>query len=242
MMDINVKSHEATSPTALSAALKQATAELHTRAEKHPSQAKLLTGRATSDEYAAFLAQMAALHYCLEAALRGLSEVSAVAGVVRPYHFREAAASADLAALGYPASMVTPLAATLCFCERLQAMLEGDPVSLLGVLYVLEGATNGGRFIAAAVRPSLSLPEGIGTAYLDPHGSLQHERWAQFKTSVDELELSPAQRSAVITAARETFNAVYDILEGLNSPSYSQPYGPASSNKTLGATNECMMP
>src|SRR2546425_10990739 len=99
-MVANVASREAAPPLALSLELKQATADLHTRAEKHPVQAKLVAGRATQDEYAGFLAQMAALHATLEAALLMLApDVPALSRVVRPHHFREAAARADLQAI-----------------------------------------------------------------------------------------------------------------------------------------------
>jgi len=217
-MDPNVASPVAVPKLPLSVALKQATADLHTRAEKHPAQARMVGGRATREEYSAFLVQMAALHAYLEPALRELvSGVPALHGVVRPHHFRQAAASADLRALGQQPEQDAPLPATSRFCKRLVALSRHDPVALLGVLYVLEGATNGGRFIAAAVRPALSLPDGIGTAYLDPHGPFQRERWAQFRTSVDEQGLSSAEQAAVIAAAYETFEAVYEILEDLNS-------------------------
>lgn len=208
----------------LSVALKKATADLHTRAEKHPAQARMVGGRATRDEYAAFLVQMAALHACLEPALQKLvKDVPALRGVLRPHHFRQAAANADLRAIGHQPKSDELLQPTSRFCERLQALSRRDPVALLGVLYVLEGATNGGKFIAAAVRPTLSLPDGIGTAYLEPHGPLQHERWSQFRASVDEQTLSSAEQAAVIAAACETFEAVYEILEGLNSTHRLEP-------------------
>ena len=223
-MVTNLVSREPAPPLALSLALKRTTADLHTRAEKHPTQAKFVGGSATPDEYAAFLVQMAALHAALEPALQSCAaDVPALQGVVRPHHFRQAAASADLRALGHLPGSDAPLPATARFCERLNTLSRRDPVSLLGVLYVLEGATNGGRFIAAAVRPALALPEGIGTTYLDPHGPHQQARWSQFRTSVDEQKLTPAEQAAVVAAACDTFEAIYEILEGLNSTSRSEP-------------------
>jgi len=217
-MTTSTATPQAATPAPLSTALKRATADLHTRAEKHPVQARMVGGRATREEYAAFLVQMAALHTRFESALRTIvADVPALSGVVQPHHFRENAAKADLRALEHPPGTKEPVPATTRFCERLDALSKNAPVSLLGVLYVLEGATNGGRFIAAVVRPALGLSEGIGTAYLDPHSQRQQERWSEFKTLVDEQALTSTQQDSIIAAACETFKAVYDILEDLNS-------------------------
>jgi len=183
----------------------------------------MVGGLATRADYAAFLVQMAALHAILEPALQGcVAEVPALKDVVRPYHFRQAAAGADLRALGHLPELDAPLPATARFCEQMNDSARRDPLSLLGILYVLEGATNGGKFIAAALRPALALPDGIGTAYLDPHGPHQSERWAQFRTSVDMQSLNETERTAVIDAACDTFKAICDILEELHAPRATQ--------------------
>ena len=201
----------------LAVALKEATADLHVRAEKHPVQSRFVTGKATAGEYAAFLGQMAAIHDRLEPMLRmQTASLGPLANTVQRHHYRSAAVRADLDVLGQSAEAKKPLPATLRFSERLQELGRRQPLALLGVLYVLEGATNGGRFIAAAVRPALGLPNGAGTAYLDPHGENQRERWAEFRASLDAQVFNSSERNAVIAAACETFTAIYDILEDLD--------------------------
>ena len=68
-----------------------------------------------------------------------------------------------------------------------------QPMALLGILYVLEGSTNGSKFIARKVRPAYELPAtGEGSAYLDPYGDVQPARWQEFKAAMDALNLPAA--------------------------------------------------
>jgi heme oxygenase len=80
---------------------------------------------------------------------------------------------------------------------------------------VLEGSTNGGRFIAPAVRRSMPLPPGAGTRYLDPHGDLTRERWASTKVALDAVPLTPAQHDKIVDAAQRTFDAITLLMDEL---------------------------
>ena len=195
----------------------------HARAEQHPLMARLLTGRAGRDGYARYLAQLLHVHTTLEPLLRRLAANDRLfQGIVRPHHFRVPALCADLAFLGLPAipshhhvSPHAPLPATRLFCDRLNALAAEMPATLLGDLYVLEGSTNGGQIIARALRAALGLPDGTGTAYLDPHGPAQRERWKQFKAGLDALAVHPAQREAIVAAGNDAFRGIHDIMEDL---------------------------
>lgn len=200
-----------TQESSLSLTLKTRTQDLHTRAERHPFQGAMVSGRATRDAYADYLGQLLAIHAVLDPMLQSLAQKPGViATVFKPYHVRVAALIEDLRTMEASAKPAVPLPATERFCVWLKAEFLSGSDRLLGVLYVLEGATNGGVFISKAVRKGLNLPEGRGTMYLDPHGPLQRERWAAFKT---DLDASGANHGQTLEGAEMTFRVLCDIFD-----------------------------
>ncbi|MBM4111893.1 MAG: biliverdin-producing heme oxygenase [Phycisphaerae bacterium] len=227
----------------LSLRLREATSEQHARAEKHPIQQALVRGAAEPALYAAWLRDMAALHERFEARLAAARTNEALAGVIEDHHFRLDLIGEDLKALaaidgsiaqsknhacccghagcgaGAGSSAVSGANAlrprTLAAWNEIDSMIERDASAVLGPFYVLEGSTNGGRFIAMAIRKSLPLPAGAGTRYLDPHGEKIRERWATTKAAMDAVPLSPAQHDAIVDAAKRTFDAVTLLMDEL---------------------------
>lgn len=194
-----------------SEALKAATGQLHMRAERHPVQFALISGRATVQDYAAYLSQMHWLQEALEGALRELQDHS-LAAIVRPHHFRAHLIGDDIAALDV--EVQGPLPATERACELMRALLPDAPEGVIGVLYVFEGATNGGVYIAKAIRRSLALPEARGTQYLDPHGSFQVPKWREFRESLNALP--DACRDRVIAGAVLAFESICAVFDNLH--------------------------
>ena len=213
---------EAAKPLAID--LKESTAALHSQAEKHPVQARLVGGTANREQYADYLAQMVHLHAPLDATLaRVIADPArwpALGTLARPHHKRALNAERDLAALNLPAASTVPSAPSVTRFTgglNLGDTTGNSPASLrtLGVLYVLEGSTNGGRFIAAAVRKALGLQTGTGDTFLDPHGTSQRERWTEFKTLLDTVTLTSAERAQVIAGAASTFQIMIDLCDEL---------------------------
>ena len=83
------------------------------------------------------------------------------------------------------------------------------------MLYVLEGSTNGSKFIAAALHRAWGFEPGPGLSYLDPHGDLQKQRWLAFKHDMDAAGFSEADAAVLIDAARLVFQSVADISDEL---------------------------
>jgi heme oxygenase len=130
--------------------------------------------------------------------------------VVQPYHFHLLALRDDLAALGAGAEQSKPLPATKRFAEYVAAC--GSGIALLGVWYVYEGATNGGTIIGKHVKAVLGLEDDRGTQFINPHGPLVRPRWVAWKTAVDALPLTAADKEAVIAAASATFAMTAEML------------------------------
>ena len=92
--------------------------------------------------------------------------------------------------------------------ERAQAAT--DPLELLGLHYVREGANNGNRYIAMRLRKAWNLPhdQTEGFRYLDPYGAEQRPRWERFKQTLDAQTISEAGQATIIAAARDMFGLI----------------------------------
>jgi heme oxygenase len=119
----------------------------------------------------------------------------------------------DLGHFGATAGSRVAAPSTFGFVERMERWHGADPAALLGVLYVLEGSTNGSRYIARNIRRAFGL-ERPGTRFMDPHGEHQPARWAAFKQLLDQA-IDPAEVPTVIEGAHATFLAVTEIGQEL---------------------------
>ncbi len=197
--------------------LKSATADLHQTAETSPLQRELVKGLLPREGYVSFLGQMYLIHAALEQAIRdGSAEHAGFESVLRAYHWREAQLREDLVFLGADPGAITPAAATAAMLVDIERA-AAKPVALLGMLYVVEGSTNGSKFIAAAIRKAYELT-GPGTSYLDPHGDLQKERWRTFKRDMDGVGFDETESLAIIAAAMGVFRCFIDLSEELYQP------------------------
>jgi heme oxygenase len=204
--------------------LRDATRGLHKQAESRPLQRAMARGTLPRASYVMYLAQLRHLHAALETALdqpaasrAGLSEL------FTEDRRRVPDLDQDLASFNVDPAEVPALAPTQQFIERIGALLDEDPLSLLGPLYVLEGSTNGGRFLARVLERSLRLDGGTGLSYMDPYGDRQPEMWASFKRLADALALTPEQADAVTESAGRTFAAIAEISDAIVPPEETGP-------------------
>jgi len=196
--------------------LKAETASLHDEAEDHLFQRRLVRGELSRKGYVAYLEGMCQVHQTLEASLRdAATRDSIVSAFPAEPRFREDALRRDLAHFGAVAGDLSRSPAVESLCDTLRKTCQFDPTGLLGHLYVLEGSTNGSRFIARAVRRAYGLTGCDGTAYLDPHGEQQQAQWALFKEQMRRLDLSVDQKAGIVNAARDMFIAIMRISDEL---------------------------
>ncbi len=91
---------------------------------------------------------------------------------------------------------------------------DRDPIaaeaSFLGALYVLEGSTLGGRFIARHVETVLGLTPGQGDRYFAGHGEATGALWREVTAEI--AGVPPGGEEALLVAARRTFAAFGDAL------------------------------
>lgn len=80
---------------------------------------------------------------------------------------------------------------------------------LIGVLYVLEGATQGGRIIGPLLGERLALTESTGARYFNFH---RQRSWHEFRTMVEQCQQHYDFHIAV-AAARSTFECLHSHLD-----------------------------
>ncbi len=190
-------------PDTLLARLRRATVELHESVERLPLMAALTAPTVTRADYRRYLARMTQVY-----------------GTLEPPLF--AALDARLAAHPELVPALLPKLPALlvdCRAEGLEVPPTLTPTqrhyelgAALGGLYVLEGATLGGRVIARHLRRQLG--NGLGApAFLDFHGEGTSSGWKAFGVCLERLTgtgvIVPDQ---VISGACAVFREVYRIL------------------------------
>ncbi len=96
-------------------------------------------------------------------------------------------------------------------CPNLTVLAAGqDLPTALGVAYVLEGSTLGGRFVLAKLPPALAALRGRATAFLDGYGDQTGARWQAFGQLVEAH--GAADPDACVAGARDCFAALVTWL------------------------------
>jgi len=188
--------------------LRESTAEMHTSAEGNQFQHQLGSGKVAPEHYGQYLEQLYLMHKKLADLLDGSKPANgALQKVVNDYHLDLTCVKNDLAHFGRKPESATALNATEQLMTSMQNSANSDSSELLGFLYVLEGSTNGAKFMAKSLRAGLGLPEEAGASYFDRYGEKQRERWMAFKSAMNEIEFSEQQRGALVDKAKETFRS-----------------------------------
>ncbi len=192
-----------TTPTTLADRLKADTSAAHVRAERHPFQATMITGRLSSAGYAHWLHQMRIIHAALDRAITSATPGSLLSKVADKTHTKTHLIDADLATIA-PVT-IAPLPSA-----NHAASLSSTDIGAVGMFYVLEGSTNGGIYIARALQRALPT---AGTSFLNPYGEAVRGRW---QTVRDALNTLPADtHDQIIAAATRTFDAITNLSEEL---------------------------
>lgn len=197
--------------------LRTGTAALHQRAEQSAFQRALLAGELPRHGYVEYLRQMCLIHRSFEELLRRLGRHRpALGGVVREHLFRETHLTRDLQAFGIAPQTAVPLPATARFIDRVKEIAATNPIALLGVHYVFEGSTNGGRFIAKGLRGVCQLAADDGVSYFDAYGDEQPRYWREFKSLMNGLCLTAGEREAIVSAAGDAFLGMIGLFDELH--------------------------
>jgi len=192
-------------PCGIMQRLRERTAGIHAETERLPLMAALLDPGITPADYARYLAALHGVYASVEPALYAALSPTLVTRLgVRP---KLPALQRDIAALGLspclPASAPPP---------RPRVVVDGQAAAL-GGLYVLEGATLGGRVIATRLQRVPGPHMGLPLSFLNFHGAEAGAAWRRFSAAMTELcRQAQAQDDAVAAGALAVFEAVHCAL------------------------------
>jgi heme oxygenase (biliverdin-IX-beta and delta-forming) len=111
----------------------------------------------------------------------------------------------DLLYFGEPVPSVTSW-------DRMQQTVSGDPRSVfLGRMYVMEGSTLGGHYIAKHVEERLGLTLGEGDSFFVGYGDATAARWQEFRAVL--VEVPDAEADTVIDSAKEMFEIFEEAMK-----------------------------
>ncbi len=192
--------------------LKEGTQDLHDQAEAGDFQTRMVHGDLARSEFASFLTQMLHLHREIDSVYDDAAEKdNRFAKIYDPSaHKRHHLIQKDLQDLGVD-DFAPAFEVTSAFTDAVRNTLSTLPVSVLGVLYVKEGATNGNKFVLKKIQSTLGLQDGCATGYMDPHGMDQRKRWNQFKRDLNDLELTVEEQESCLGVARRSFRMFMEI-------------------------------
>ncbi len=188
----------ASSDSAMHHHLRQATKQPHHVLDHHPMLAPLLRADLTQTQYGNALA---ALHGIQQRAEDGILAFLDQHPGLFDYQSRRKvwAINADLAALG----------------REPMEMAAHFPVpqsigALIGVLYAIEGSTQGGLMIARLLQALPIAPLPI--AYFSVYGAASAQRWAEFLQFANSYQSSEAFDEAAATAI-SAFDAIHGHMQ-----------------------------
>ncbi len=111
---------------------------------------------------------------------------------------------ADLDTLGWKTSEGSPAALRYAVQTMDDTAVPGDPRAVfLGRMYVMEGSTLGGQYIARHLEQQFRLPHGVGNSYFVGYGEQTGERWRQVREVLAALPDEDAE--TVIRSAKNMF-------------------------------------
>jgi heme oxygenase len=170
--------------------LREATADLHRTLE---SSLGLATRPIDRQRIVRLLMRFLGFHLVWEPTVAAATDDrSFMAPRRRVEHLRR-----DLGALGVPVEIVAD--PPLC----LAAGAFDDPLAAWGSVYVLEGATLGGRVISRTLEGEAWLPAG-GVRYFDPYGAATGRMWQETRAKL-AARSTPETDDRVIAGARLCF-------------------------------------
>ena len=175
--------------------LKAATAALHERAE---AAMPTLDELSCPDLYARCVADLHGFYAAWEPAIwntPGVDDVVTDGDARRKLPLL----ARDLGALGQPALSASP-------------ELDGRTVlptcgHALGALYVLEGATLGGRVILRHIAPPLGLPLDGGLSFFHGYGSRTGQMWSSFGRALEQWAAAGGDVDAAVAGATSCFSS-----------------------------------
>jgi heme oxygenase len=177
--------------------LKSQTAVAHKRLEHLPVSSSILSPEMKTEDYAYYLKLMYDVHYDVEENIfpllsRNIHDLTER----KKKHLIEE----DLAFLNYNKPLPSPVFNT-----------ENTTIPFaLGILYVVEGSSLGGRFILKNIETIKGLDEGKGVSYFTGYDNKTGSHWKSFLNALTEYQEENNCEDEIIKGAIYAFDCIHD--------------------------------
>lgn len=213
--------------------LRDATGDLHARAERTGMIGQLMRGQGSRAGYVLLLRNLLPAYRALEHGLEAHRTAPAVAGVARREVYRAEAIARDLVYLHGAAfeSALPLLPAGAAYARRIEQVAGGEPYRLLAHAYTRYlGDLSGGQLLARSLRRTLAL-EPAGLSFLEfPAITGLAAFKAQYRAAIDAASPDARTRQAIVNEARAAFEyniAISDaVLTACDAPHAHQTAAP----------------
>lgn len=204
----------------LSALMRAGSRAEHTAAESSEFIDRLLGGRASRDEYAAYVRRLAAVYAALEAVGRECATDPIAGAVVDSRLERSAAIVADLGHWTGVAGRTAPLdsPATDAYVARIHAATAEWPGLYVAHHYTRYlGDLSGGQAIGRVVARTYDLPPGVGVAFYEFTGIAKPKPYKDaYRARLDALDLSPVDKQRIVGEVKLAFRLNESIFAELS--------------------------
>lgn len=177
--------------------LKTQTNGAHKRLESLPVSSSILSPEMKTEDYAYYLKLMYDVHYDVEEKIFPLlsGRIPDLKERKKKYLIEE-----DLAFLNHD----KPVASTVFNAEQITIPFA------LGILYVVEGSSLGGRFILKNIETIKGFDEGKGVSYFTGYGNKTGSHWKSFLNVLTEYQEENNCEDEIIKGAIYAFDCIHD--------------------------------
>lgn len=178
--------------------LRHATAQAHQDLENLPLSASIINPEVTNTQYATYLQLMHDVVYDTEQNVFPLLEnIVPDLEARRKDHY----ITADLQQLNHKSNTSGNKPVT-------QELENISPAFALGIMYVVEGSSLGGRVILKNINAVLGHDAEKGASYFSGYGGQTGSHWKGFLGALTDFESQTGSGDAIIAGANHTFNAI----------------------------------
>lgn len=177
--------------------LRSATAQSHLNLEALPISASIMQPDVTSDEYLLYLALM---HDIVEDAENNIFPLLDTVIADLEERNKSNFLKSDLEFLGYH---------EIAKRFPLSGSLPGNSIAFsLGIMYVVEGSSLGGRVILKNISNTLGYDGDHGARYFTGYGGQTGSHWKRFLDMLQQYEAENNSSEEIIAGADYAFNAI----------------------------------
>ncbi len=215
-----------TDPRPLGQRLKEDNWDLHQQAEHDTLPQHLVRGTIPRETYAELLGQQYLAARVLDEAIKAKrDEVPILKELVADIQLQTPYLEKDLAHWGVDTATLEPSPGTAGLIADIERSRDENPIRLFGLHYVREGANNGNKYVALMLRRAWGIDDMAGFNYLDPYGDQQRPLWESFKTRLNEIELTEAEKTEIVAAARSMFEHIIAMHKDFDLPPVPEKAG-----------------